>query len=198
MTREELSASIGTDLGMRIVAVTYNPATQAHEPPADTVRALLAAVRDAAPDATIVVTGSNADEGGAAIDDAAHAFAASDRDVIVVHSLGKVRYWSLLHHADALVGNSSSALIEAPVIGVAVVDVGDRQASRLRADSCIHVPAERSAIAAGVATALARPRRPEPSPYGDGRSVSRILDLLAQITDPAALLVPRPLAPVEP
>jgi UDP-hydrolysing UDP-N-acetyl-D-glucosamine 2-epimerase len=196
MTRDELARSIGADLDGRIVAVTYHPATMADEPPAATVEVLLAAVRDAAPDATIVMTGSNADEGGSAIDAVARDAAAMDPRLVLVPSLGVQRYWSLLHHADVVVGNSSSALIEAPAVGVPVVDVGERQASRLRADSCIHVPAERSAIAAGVATALARPRSPEASPYGDGRAVARILHLLASL-DPAALRAPRPLPPME-
>jgi UDP-hydrolysing UDP-N-acetyl-D-glucosamine 2-epimerase len=196
MSRDELACNIGADLDGRIVAVTYHPATMADEPPAATVEVLLAAVRDAAPDATIVMTGSNADAGGSAIDAVVRDAAEMDPRLVLVPSLGAQRYWSLLHHADVVVGNSSSALIEAPVVGVPVVDVGDRQASRLRADSCIHVPAERSAIAAGVATALARPRSPEASPYGDGRAVPRILDLLASL-DLAALRAPRPLPPIE-
>jgi UDP-hydrolysing UDP-N-acetyl-D-glucosamine 2-epimerase len=196
MTRDELARSIGADLAGRIVAVTYHPATMADEPPAATVDALLAAVREAAPDATIVMTGSNADEGGPAIDAVAQDAAAMDPRLALVPSLGVQRYWSLLHHAAVVVGNSSSALIEAPVVGVPVVDVGERQTSRLRADSCIHVAAEREAIAAGVATALARPRSPEASPYGDGRAVPRVLDLLASL-DLAALRAPRSLPPME-
>lgn len=197
MTREDLAASIGSELERTIIAVTYHPATQADEPPAATFRALISGVRDAAPDATIVMTGSNADEGGAAIDEAARALCAEDARLARVDSLGVQRYWSLLHHADAVVGNSSSALIEAPVVGVPVVDVGERQLSRLRAASCIHVAAERGAIADGVARALARGRSPEPSPYGDGHAVPRIVDLLAGISDPSTLLAPRPLRPSE-
>jgi UDP-N-acetylglucosamine 2-epimerase (non-hydrolysing) len=77
-----------------------------------------------------------------------------------------------------------------------VVDVGERQASRLRAPSCIHASTDRTSIAAALRTGLSRPHAPEPSPYGDGSAVPRILDLLADIADPAALLLPRPLAPV--
>ena len=197
MARHDLAASIGAELDGRVVAVTYHPATMADEPPVTTFRELLAGVRDAAPDATIVVTGSNADAGGAAIDAEARQTAASDPRVVLVPSLGVDRYWSLLHHADAVVGNSSSALIEAPVVGVPVVDIGERQASRLRSDTCIHATAERGAIAECVAAALARSRTPQPSPYGEGRAVPRILDLLAAIDDPAGLLTPRPLIPVE-
>ena len=197
MTREELEASIGADLASPVIVVTYHPATQADEPPVATFGALIAGIRDAAAQATIVVTGSNADEGGAAVDTAAREIAAADPRLTFVPSLGVERYWSLLHHADAVVGNSSSALIEAPVIGIPVVDVGERQASRLRSDSCIQVAAERGAIAGGVSTALARGRASEPSPYGDGRAVLRTLDLLAEIGDPSDLLRPSPLVPAK-
>ena len=195
--RSALAEQLGIGLEGPLVTVTYHPATLADEPPAATIRALLAGVRDASPAASIVVTASNADEGGSDINDAATAIAADDERVSVVASLGPSNYWSLLHHTDAVVGNSSSALIEAPVIGVPVVDVGARQSSRLRAPSCLHAEAERGAIAAAVTAALSRPRRPEPSPYGDGSAVPRILDLLAAITAPRELLTPTALQPVD-
>jgi UDP-hydrolysing UDP-N-acetyl-D-glucosamine 2-epimerase len=196
MSRAELAAELQADLDRPVIAVTYHPATQADEPPVATVQALLAGVRDAAPEARIVITGSNADEGGTAIDVAVNELARTDPRMTFVPSLGVERYWSLLHHADAVVGNSSSALIEAPVIGVPVVDVGARQTSRLRASSCIHARTDRASIARAVCEALARPHSPEASPYGDGQSVPRLLDRLATIDDPRALLEPRPLPPV--
>jgi len=196
LARDELAASIGADLGGDVIAVTYHPATLADEAPAATLRAILAAVRDVSPAATAVVTGSNADEGGAEIDAAAAELAAEDPRIVLVPSLGPERYWSLLHHAAAVVGNSSSALIEAPVLGVPVVDVGARQASRLRTASCRHAAAERIAIAASLTEALMLPRRPEASPYGDGHAVPRIIERLAAIDDVGGLLNPSPLAPL--
>ena len=199
LTRAELARSIGADLpsDRPVVALTYHPATQADEPPAATMRAIVAGIRDAASDASIVVTSSNADAGGADIDAAVRELAQTDPLLTPVTSLGVERYWSLLHHADVVVGNSSSALVESPVVGVPVVDVGERQAGRLRAASCLHSAPERSAIAAAVREALARPRAPEVSPYGDGHAVPRILERLGAIDDPRALLSPQPLAPME-
>ena len=198
LPRAEFARSIGIDLPSErpVVALTYHPATQADEPPAATMRAIVAGIRDAASDASIVVTSSNADAGGADIDAAVRELARTDPLLTPVTSLGVERYRSLLNHADVVVGNSSSALIEAPVIGVPVVDIGERQAGRLRAASCLHSVAERSAIAAAVREALARPRAPEASPYGDGHAVPRILERLGAINDPRALLSPQPLAPL--
>lgn len=198
LSRAELARSIGTDLPAErlIVALTYHPATNADEPPAITIRAIVAGIRDAAPDASVVITCSNSDAGGADIDEAVREMARSDPLLTPVASLGVERYWSLLHHADVVVGNSSSALIEAPVVGVPVVDVGQRQAGRLRAASCLQTVAQRGAIAAAIREALARPRAPEASPYGDGRAVPRILERLDAIDDPKELLSPQPLAPI--
>lgn len=192
LPRETLEAAVGIELDGRTIVVTYHPATQSDEEPADTMEMLLTAVRDAAPHAVIVVTGSNADAGGAEIDAAAAEVVSRDRRMRLVPSLGAQRYWSLLHHADLVVGNSSSALIEAPVIGVPVVDVGARQRSRLRARSCLHAEATHQAVVSAVMEGLSRVRTPELSPYGDGRAVPRILDLLARIDDPRRLLTPIP------
>ena len=199
LTRAELARSIGADLpsDRPVVALTYHPATHADEPPAATMQAIVAGTRDAAPGASIVVTSSNADAGGADIDEAVHELARADTLLTPVASLGVERYWSLLHHADVVVGNSSSALIEAPVVGVPVVDIGERQAGRLRAASCLHSAPERNAVAAAVREALARPRAPEVSPYGDGHAVPRILERLGAIDNPRALLSLQPLAPIE-
>ena len=197
LPRAELARSIGADLSPErsVVALTYHPATHADEPPAASMRAIIAGVRDAAPDASIVVTSSNADEGGADIDAVVREIARTDPLLTPVASLGVERYWSLLHHADVVVGNSSSALIEAPAVGVPVVDVGERQAGRLRAASCLHSAAERDAVTAAVREALVRPRAAETSPYGDGHAVPRILERLSAIGDPRELLTPKPLAP---
>ncbi len=194
--RHELSRSIGIDLSRQVIVVTYHSATQADEPPADSMRILLDALRAGAPNASIVVTGSNADDGGRSIDAVTAEVAAADPTVALVPSLGTERYWSLLHHAVALVGNSSSALIEAPIVGVPVVDVGLRQAARLRAASCLHAAATHGAIVEALGAALARGHVPEASPYGDGRAVPRVLDVLAVLDDPRELLEPVPLAPL--
>lgn len=186
--RTALADRLGGDLAPRVVAVAYHSATLAEEPPAATLTTIVTAVRACAPDATLVVTGSNADAGGAEIDDAARRAAADDPDARTVASLGQEGFWSLLHHADALVGNSSAALIEAPLIGVPVVDVGGRQAGRLRSPRTLHAEATPEAIRDAVAAALARPREPHASPYGDGRAVPRTLDALAGIDDPRTLL----------
>lgn len=188
LDRDELARRVGAPLDGTVVAVAYHAATLADEPPAATMAAVLDAARAAAPDATIVVTGSNADEGGAEIDEVARRVAAADPRVRTVATLGQEGFWSLLHHAAVLVGNSSAALIEAPLIGVPVVDVGARQAGRLRSPRTLHADPTPAALRDALEMALATPREPYASPYGAGDAVPRVLDVLARIADPRTLL----------
>jgi UDP-hydrolysing UDP-N-acetyl-D-glucosamine 2-epimerase len=95
-------------------------------------------------------------------------------------------YGGLLRVASALVGNSSSALIEAPAVGLPAVNVGDRQRDRARAANVIDVPHERHAIVEAIGTALSPEFRASletlDSPYlSDGRVSERIVEILRTV-----------------
>jgi UDP-N-acetylglucosamine 2-epimerase len=116
--------------------------------------------------ATYVVTLPNVDPGAAevrAILTAAAGRTAAGRTAaghavesprIAVDALGERRYWGLLRIADALLGNSSSAIVEAPAFDLPAVDVGDRQAGRRREANVIDAPADADAVAAALRRAL--------------------------------------------
>ena len=105
--------------------------------------------------------------------------------ITLVASLGQQRYLSALSLADAVVGNSSSGLIEAPSFGLPVVNVGIRQQGRLRAANVIDVGYGREEIAAGIRRALQPGFRESlrglVNPYGDGRAAPRIAEVLASV-----------------
>ena len=109
----------------------------------------------------------------------------------VFASLGQTRYLSLMAQADAVVGNSSSGLYEAPSLRVPTVDVGDRQKGRLAAASVLHVPAEAPAITAGVLAAFDLDCDGVINPYGDGHSAPRIVEVLRRAPDRATLVAKR-------
>jgi UDP-N-acetylglucosamine 2-epimerase len=135
-------------------------------------------------DGTAIVTLPNDDPGGLAVRAAMLALEERAPHVRTYAALGQHRYLSLLAHADAVVGNSSSAIIEAPSFKLPVVDVGDRQRGRTRAANIRNVPPEREAIAAAIAAALEPAFRASlagmESPYGDGRVSERVLAVLAE------------------
>lgn len=187
-TRDELERDLGLPLAAPVVLVTLHPATLGGAPE-DEVAALLAAM-DRVP-ATYVITLPNVDPGAAAIR-ARLVEAAARPGRCAVEALGERRYFGLLRVADAMLGNSSSGLIEAPVLRLPAVNVGDRQRGRRREGNVIDVPAEADAIAAALARALDpdfRRALPETSAFGDGRAAARIVEILAawrpQLVKPA-------------
>jgi len=90
---------------------------------------------------------------------------------------------SLLRHADVMIGNSSSGLIEAPSFGLPVVNVGARQRGHLRGANVIDVEPSREEILRGIETAQAPAfrARAAANPYGDGRAAPRIVDVLRTV-----------------
>lgn len=151
----ELGGELGVDFDKPIIAVTFHPATnEAEISPEAQVDALLDAL-DRFPEVTAVVTAPNNDAGGAYILHRLEEYAAAHSDrVRLVRSLGMVRYQSLLRYVKAVVGNSSSGIVEAPSAGTPTVDIGVRQKGRLAAPSVLHCAADADAIEACLKEAL--------------------------------------------
>jgi UDP-hydrolysing UDP-N-acetyl-D-glucosamine 2-epimerase len=178
--RSELGIDLGLELRVPVVVVTVHPATLAADPAA-TVDAVVGAMD--AVEATYVITLPNVDPGADAIRRALESAAAARPGRTAVQALGERRYWGLLRIADAMLGNSSSGLIEASAVGLPVVNVGDRQAGRTRDANVIDVPADADAAASGLRRALDPAfRRALPSPVGiaaDGRAGERAAHIIA-------------------
>ncbi|MEO0030549.1 MAG: hypothetical protein RIS94_307 [Pseudomonadota bacterium] len=192
MDRAALEQSLGFSLdGAPLFVVTHHPVTTAQDLSAlDEIRAVLDAL-SRFETARIVFTQANADPGHADITEAIIAFVAQrPAQRLLVPSLGFVRYLSLVELADAVIGNSSSGVIEVPSLGVPTVNIGPRQHGRLRAPSVIDVAPEAGKIASAIADALlprmkAVAARKE-NPMGDGTAGRRIADILST-TDFAAM-----------
>lgn len=153
---DELSQDLGVRLEPPVVLVTMHPATLGG-PAREEVAAVAGAM--ARVPATYVVTAPNADAGGAEIADYWRRWVKDRKRVALVDALGDRRYWAMLRLADAVLGNSSSGIIEAPALGVPVVNVGDRQRGRLRYGPVTDVPAAEDAVADALRTAIATGRR---------------------------------------
>jgi UDP-N-acetylglucosamine 2-epimerase (hydrolysing) len=87
-------------------------------------------------------------------------------------------YVTLMRHADVLLGNSSSGVREAPVLGTPSVNVGTRQRRRSTAASVRHVPAEKTAVQAAIARARVLGRHPSDTGFGEPGASRRIVALL--------------------
>ena len=176
MSREDLAASIALDLQSPVFAVTLHPATLGGSA-AEAAEALTRAL-DAFPDASVVITAANADPEGRVINRKLSAYADRRESVRMVPSLGQKRYLSLLQHADVVIGNSSSGLLEAPPLHTPTVNIGNRQKGRLRAVSVLDCEPEATEIAETIRKALAPEFRDsirdQHLPYGRGGASSAI------------------------
>jgi UDP-hydrolysing UDP-N-acetyl-D-glucosamine 2-epimerase len=181
LDRETLAAQLGVPLASPCLLVTYHPVTLRLHESGETMQRLLDVVDKIA--GTVILTGVNADTGGSAMREVAERFAiARPRKVLLAESLGALRYLSAVKHADAVVGNSSSGLLEAPALGTPTVDIGERQQGRLRAPSVIHCTAEEQNMAAAIRHALSPAHRllaaRRETPYGTPGAAERMLSVL--------------------
>jgi UDP-N-acetylglucosamine 2-epimerase (non-hydrolysing)/GDP/UDP-N,N'-diacetylbacillosamine 2-epimerase (hydrolysing) len=127
----------------------------------------------------------NADAGSYALIQRTKALAEKRPDTHVFVNLDAVTYWSLLGQADALIGNSSSGIMEAASFALPVVNVGIRQQGRERARNIIDVPAAYPAIFAALDRALTAEFRTGlagmENPYGNGTAAKTIVRVLTTV-----------------
>lgn len=183
MSLRELEESLG---GMKIdrntLIVTFHAATLDPADPADRFAALLEAL-DRQKDVNIIMTYPNNDRQGrrliAMIKDYA---AARPGKVLAVPTLGKRRYLSALRYAGAVVGNSSSGIIEVPSAGIPTVDIGIRQQGREASDAVIHCGDSADEIDSAIRMALSPVGRQRAAcaanPYGGHDTLKKIIDAL--------------------
>ena len=152
--RDAFAKRIGVSLGRPVVLLTYHPVTQGDEDPTEGIEAILTALEQY-PEAVIIASGSNADAGGRAIQARLNSAAQElGPRLHLTASLGQVGYLSAMRHADVVIGNSSSGVIEAPSMGVPTVNVGVRQDGRPRAASVIDCAPQAAAIGEALKRAL--------------------------------------------
>lgn len=190
LSREELERDLQIDLSTPPLLVTFHPVTREPGQTAAHITALLSALeRSGQP---IIFTAPNVDPGRMTIDAAIRPFVRKRGRTWFFQNLGTRRYWSLMRHAGAMVGNSSSGIIEAASFELPVVNIGTRQAGRLQAENVIQVPCETGAIAEAVNTALSPAFRDTlrglVNPYGDGYAAERITERLKTVALDDALL----------
>ena len=181
-TRNDLEQQHGLRLQDPFMLVTFHPCTMELEQTRTHTEELLAAL-DQSP-ARPVFTYPNADASSRIIIDLINQFTARGRGQAVVN-LGTPGYFSLMSLAEAMVGNSSSGIIEAASFRLPVVNIGRRQDGRTRARNVIDTGCNRSEITKGIETALNPRFRASLSdlvnPYGDGQAAGRIVQVLREI-----------------
>ncbi|MDB5866724.1 MAG: UDP-N-acetylglucosamine 2-epimerase [Betaproteobacteria bacterium] len=188
LERRALEAAIGFEFRPKNLLVTFHPATLDEEPAENQFRELLGALSALGPEMGIIFTHPNSDTGGHGIARLIAEFVAASPNARAYSSLGQLRYLSAMSMVDAVVGNSSSGLYEAPSFGKPTVDIGDRQKGRVRATSVVSCAPQADAIEQAIRRALSMDCSGVANPYGDGHSSERIAAFLKQIDEPSQLV----------
>jgi UDP-hydrolysing UDP-N-acetyl-D-glucosamine 2-epimerase len=179
-SREELEREYGLDPADPFLLVTFHPATLEYEDTDYHVTELLAALDRV--DYPLVFTYPNADTRGRRIIRMIKEFSAGRPKVLLLDNLGTRDYMSMMNHARAMAGNSSSGIIEAASFRLPVVNIGTRQEGRIRERNVIDVGYGRSEVLAGIQKAVS-PRFQAglaglTNPHGDGHAAEPIVDVL--------------------
>jgi UDP-hydrolysing UDP-N-acetyl-D-glucosamine 2-epimerase len=187
----KLEAQIGMTLEPAPLLVTFHPATLELGQTEMQTTELLAALDTVG--ISVVFTAPNADTEGRIIAARIQDFVAHHPNSRYVANLGTTAYLSMMHHCAAMVGNSSSGIVEAASFQLPVVDVGSRQRGRIHAANVIHSELKAEAVVRAIRLALSPDFRQAleglRNPYGDGKAAHRIVQVLKTVPLDRHLLV---------
>ncbi|MBL4938139.1 UDP-N-acetylglucosamine 2-epimerase (hydrolyzing) [Clostridium sp. YIM B02515] len=183
LSQEELKEDLGIEIDKDTLLVTFHPVTLEIDQLHYQVENLLKALKET--DRKLLITFPNSDNGGKYIINELKKFQATSHKVHLYENLGVRRYLSVLRLCGAVVGNSSSAIVEAPLLKVPVINIGNRQKGRLMANNIIQSSYSSDEIIRSIRLALsdefiARTRNVK-SLYGEGNTSKDIVDILKKI-----------------
>lgn len=154
MSEEEIEADIKFKIDKKTILVTYHPVTLGNHTVEQDITEFMNALCQR-PDIRVIFTMPNSDTGSQAIVEAINGFVAKNQERSVAYkSLGVLRYLSVMKEVGAVVGNSSSGLVEVPSFGIPTLNIGDRQKGRLAAESVLNCDTDCESILAGLARVL--------------------------------------------
>jgi len=183
MPLHELERSLNFNLGEKFLLVTFHPATLDPDAASNQCDSLLHALGGINDRYRLLFTLPNSDTGGQAIISKINDFVSHNPDSsLAVASLGKRRYYSAMKYSSAVVGNSSSGLVEAPSFNVPSLNIGDRQKGRKRGETVLDVPATREGIINGLTIVLSEEFRHKcqsaKNPYEKDDTLKLIFDTI--------------------
>ncbi len=146
LTKEEFEKGINFELNKKNILVTFHPVTLENSTAEMQFNELLSAINELE-DTHIIFTKANSDTDGRIINQLIDSYVSKNgQESISFTSLGQLRYLSGMQYVDAVVGNSSSGIIEAPSFKIGTINIGDRQKGRVKAESVIDCQPDKDSI----------------------------------------------------
>lgn len=180
LSRAELENTLGVSIRRPSLLVTYHPLTLDPEASRRELQELLFAF-DEVGGLQLFFTMPNSDPDNRIITEAIRSFCLIHTDAHLFSSLGQTQYLSLMAQVDGVVGNSSSGLLEAPALNTRSLNVGSRQAGRLRASTVIDSNGDRVSLVTGLKKLLSDDQTgfsAAENPYGLGFASEKIVSIL--------------------
>lgn len=184
LSKDYLEKHYQISLSKPALLVTFHPVTTELESTGEYITSLITSLSEYE-HMNIIFTYPGADSGNNTIINTIKYFAENNSNVFIVRNFGHKAYTSIMNYVSAMIGNSSSGIIEAPSFRLPVVNIGSRQEGRIRAKNVIDTGYSAEEISRGIATALSggflESLEDMENPYGDGKASSRILSFLEQV-----------------
>lgn len=185
LSKEEFESCINFKLNKRNILVTFHPVTLEKSTAKEQFQELLNAI-DELSETNIIFTKANSDTDGRIINQMIDDYVAKNSNKAVAFtSHGQLRYLSALQFMDAVVGNSSSGIAEAPTFKIGTINIGDRQKGRIKASSVIDCQPNKKDIQKAFeklySNDFQESLKRTKNPYGDGMPSKKIVDILKNI-----------------
>ena len=181
LSRKSFEQAINFSLGEKNILVTFHPVTLESSTAGIQFKELLGALDDLQ-DTNIIFTKANSDTDGRIINRMIDDYVTNHDNTISFTSMGQLNYLSALQFVDAVVGNSSSGLLEAPSFKIATINVGDRQSGRIQAESVINCDPNIESIALSIkkiyTTSFQKKLLNTVNPYEQKNSSEKILQII--------------------
>lgn len=186
LSQLEIEEFLGIKIDTHTILITYHPVTLEKASAKEQFGAILEAL-DSLDNAKFIFTHSNSDKEGRLINNMIEKYVSNNPNkAISFKSLGQLRYFSCLKFISAVLGNSSSGIVEVPYFNIPTINIGDRQKGRIAPESVIQSTGDVQSIRDSIELALsnkfnAKIQKQEKL-YGDGNTVSAIMNILKSHT----------------
>lgn len=182
LSKSEIEKELNFSFKKYNLLITFHPVTLEKETSGNQFLQLLKAL-DELEDNMLIFTKANADTEGRLINKMIDEYVEKNKHKsISCTSMGQILYLSTMKYVNAVVGNSSSGIIETPSLGVSTINIGNRQKGRIKAKSIIDCPSEKKEILKAIKKAISKEFKEYiknvENPYGDGNTAKRIKNKL--------------------